>query len=352
MSLAETDIPADDPHVLAERALALAAEHATPPTPTAYRIWYVYAAGLERELNLEIDGLLEGGAPLDDETLERLERAHLADAGYQQEVAKIGVEIDGHADALGGQLADGIAHGATFQSELTGVVAGMRREGDASQTLERALTLNVTHLQQLELFQGELQKSQSEIKALARTIAALNEQANRDELTGLTNRRHFQSTLEVRIARAAAEGESLAIAIADIDGFSAINETYGRGMGDEVLKKFAQLAQKSVRATDTVGRLSGQQFGLIFPGASLRGGHVIANRIRQYFMALRFLDPRRNRRLERVTVSFGATGLRASPEAFGEDGPTADSVDEMLGRAAGYLRVAKAAGRNKVHSGA
>jgi diguanylate cyclase (GGDEF)-like protein len=94
--------------------------------------------------------------------------------------------------------------------------------------------------------------------------AALEAQARTDPLTGLHNRRMFEETFHVAIARAHRTNTSLALAYLDIDHFKRINDTLGHGVGDKVLVEFARRLKEAVRATDTVARLAGDEFVVIF----------------------------------------------------------------------------------------
>lgn len=94
--------------------------------------------------------------------------------------------------------------------------------------------------------------------------AALEAQARTDPLTGLHNRRMFEETFDAAIARARRTNTALALAYLDIDHFKQINDTLGHGAGDLVLVEFARRLTGAVRATDTVARLAGDEFVVIF----------------------------------------------------------------------------------------
>ena len=85
-----------------------------------------------------------------------------------------------------------------------------------------------------------------------------------DTLTGLHNRRMFEETMAAALARARRNQQQLALAYLDIDHFKYVNDTYGHGTGDQVLVEFARRLRLSVRATDTVARLAGDEFVIIF----------------------------------------------------------------------------------------
>jgi len=98
----------------------------------------------------------------------------------------------------------------------------------------------------------------------AQAETALAALARTDALTGLHNRRMFEETFNIAIARAHRTHTLLALAYLDIDHFKHINDTLGHGMGDRVLVEFAARLKEAVRATDTVARLAGDEFVVIF----------------------------------------------------------------------------------------
>ena len=102
----------------------------------------------------------------------------------------------------------------------------------------------------------------------AHAEAALAAQARTDPLTGLHNRRMFEESFALAIARARRSGTKLALAYLDIDHFKRINDSLGHGMGDRVLVEFARRLKDAVRATDTVARLAGDEFVVIFESLS------------------------------------------------------------------------------------
>jgi diguanylate cyclase len=111
-------------------------------------------------------------------------------------------------------------------------------------------------------------------------IDALCELSSRDVLTGLANRRQFESTLACEVDRVARSGESALVLMADIDRFKYINDTHGHAAGDRVVQLVAQAIRECVRPMDTVARFGGDEFVVVLPSCPPAFGHVVAERIR------------------------------------------------------------------------
>jgi diguanylate cyclase (GGDEF)-like protein len=101
-----------------------------------------------------------------------------------------------------------------------------------------------------------------------RLQADLSQQAIRDDLTGLYNRRHLMRTLEGELAHARETGRPLSVVLLDIDYFKSVNDRFGHGVGDELLVAIAEALCSSVRQDDTVARYGGEEFVVLLPGVS------------------------------------------------------------------------------------
>lgn len=160
--------------------------------------------------------------------------------------------------------------------------------------------------------------------------------ANTDYLTGVPNRRYFLERLGEKVAEAHRKKTPFAMLIADIDYFKKINDTLGHDAGDRVLADLARLMQNVVRPYDTVGRLGGEEFGLLLSGISGRDALEKAENIRHHIEQHNF--EHLGQRIP-VTVSMGLVSLSA---------PSEMSVEQIYKAADLRLYDAKRAGRNRV----
>jgi two-component system, cell cycle response regulator len=165
---------------------------------------------------------------------------------------------------------------------------------------------------------------------------ALREQATRDALTGLWNRRSILEILDRELARARREGRPLSLAVSDIDHFKRVNDTYGHLTGDEVLLEVGRRMVASTRSYDSVGRYGGEEFLIVLPGCALENAAVHAERTLTRIGTLPITTPTTE---IAVTISVGLTSATLEP------GETAQS---LIHRADEALYQAKRNGRNRV----
>jgi len=112
-------------------------------------------------------------------------------------------------------------------------------------------------------------------------IDALVELSSRDALTGLANRRAFDLALAREIDRVARSGEPALLLALDIDHFKRVNDRYGHGAGDQVIKAVAMALLDSVRPMDLVARVGGEEFAIILPNCASSFGETVAERVRR-----------------------------------------------------------------------
>lgn len=163
----------------------------------------------------------------------------------------------------------------------------------------------------------------------------LSWEATHDSLTQLLNRRAFSAALMKCLAEVNEQASVSVLMLIDLDYFKPINDEGGHLLGDDLLKRLADLLKDSVRQSDTVARLGGDEFGIILPACGLDHAEVLAEKIRAGVQALHIEQDGRS---FGVTASIGLTGL--SP---GDSGPR-----EVVARADEGCYIAKAQGRNKV----
>jgi diguanylate cyclase (GGDEF)-like protein/PAS domain S-box-containing protein len=164
----------------------------------------------------------------------------------------------------------------------------------------------------------------------------LRSQAIRDPLTGLFNRRYMEETIERELHRATRNGTPLGIIMFDIDHFKDLNDRFGHGAGDAVLRELGAYLESKMRREDIACRYGGDEFILVLPECSIENSRRRAEQIHEEFdsRAVKF----HHQFLPTVSFSFG---VAASP-------PHGTSAESLLRRADQALYSAKAEGRDRV----
>jgi len=178
----------------------------------------------------------------------------------------------------------------------------------------------------------ERKRAEAEIERLQ---TQLREQAVRDALTGLYNRRYLNEFLERELARALREDSPICFVMIDLDHFKQVNDTHGHPMGDAVLKKLAAQILSQSRAVDIVCRYGGEEFLAVLPNIKAEMAFQVAERWRRSFLdatlPLEYGEAR-------TTISCGISEFPLHGNSGGE----------LIGIADKALYQAKAAGRNRV----
>lgn len=137
----------------------------------------------------------------------------------------------------------------------------------------------VVSLADAESLIAEIERLRAQVAALEERVGQLDLLAHRDSLVDLPNRRNFIDRLERLIARVDRYGDPAAMLFVDLDGLKWINDKYGHAAGDQALIQVAQMLVGSVRKSDCVARIGGDEFGILLERADERGAWEKALRI-------------------------------------------------------------------------
>jgi diguanylate cyclase (GGDEF)-like protein len=164
---------------------------------------------------------------------------------------------------------------------------------------------------------------------LARVVAGMHRASTTDALTGALNRGAFQQRIDAALLTA--ETRSFVLAVLDLDHFKSVNDRFGHPAGDRALQRFCEIVQAEARLGDVLGRLGGEEFGLLLMDTDLAGAHSFADRLRDT--------------VERETAAGEVTLTVSIGLAQGSPGTSADDLHRTADVA---LYAAKRGGRNRV----
>ncbi|MBW8760582.1 MAG: GGDEF domain-containing protein [Burkholderiales bacterium] len=360
--------------------------------PVSYAVWFDYVAQTNPPLRAAIDEQLAREGALDEFATQALFTRHVADVDpdtAQRVVDHMQRVLGGIGESAGATGAHAARYAATLAQLAAALVrgdtaggiqdpAGLARNVPAPRQLADVVAEVIadtgTMRSQIGGLQQRLADSRREIERLRDEVRRAREDALRDSLTGLSNRRAFDQALAAlltapaspspavgaRDARAAidaaktpaasrppavgpaplpaGDGRGPWLLVTDIDRFGRVNEAHGREFGDQVIKAVAEALLTLVPAGATLARVDGEAFGLLAPGLDAAAALLLADRVRAHIGSARIHRPGRED-TERVTLSVGLARAR--------DG---EAPQGLLERAGAALRQAKAAGRDRVVS--
>lgn len=180
----------------------------------------------------------------------------------------------------------------------------------------------------------ELKKKNRQLEDMLTRVESL---AIMDPLTGIYNRRRFESIFTNEFKRAARYQLPLTCMMIDIDHFKLVNDAHGHQEGDIMLKEIARIIQTTIREVDTLARWGGEEFVVLSPNTSKEKALLAAERVRKAVAAHEFSQTK----TKQATISIGVAGI---PD------PSIDSLDKMVHAADLAMYEAKKNGRNRVES--
>ena len=176
-------------------------------------------------------------------------------------------------------------------------------------------------------------------KTLIDGHAQLKQLATTDSLTGILNRRSFFESAEVQFDRFKRYNERFSFVIIDIDNLKTINDTFGHPAGDHSILLLTDTISTEKRSSDVIGRLAGDEFGIVLPNTGAGRALDVLTRIQEVLGDTIVESP--NKRQFQVSFSAGVTQARKADESF----------DELYRRADKALLAAKQSGRNRIEIG-
>jgi len=326
---------------LAAKALMLADTWRTPPVPKTFEVWYSYAAGVPEEVANRINAIVEKEGALAPYDLDQIHLEYLAMAENERK----------HHDALSAHLdheMDEIAKLVQSHIESSDDYSGSLKENAASladnatpeqvrNAVRNLLAENARMSARTSRLGEALAQSRAQVRKLRVSLEKSREKEMRDPMTRLANRRLFDLRLPREIAEAHHSGSPLCLAMADIDHFKQINDTFGHPVGDDVLRFFATILAGNVKGRDLAARYGGEEFGLILPATRAADAKHLIGQIVEQLNATNLVMSQGKLPIGKLTASFGIVELRAG-----------DDATALVARADRKLYEAKRAGRNRI----
>jgi diguanylate cyclase len=308
------------------------------PTPDNFAIWYEYHSGLNPELQHLIDRLLSTPGHCDDQTMAAVHRKFFSHTREHEALRAASERMQLLLQEVGevvGEAGTGARNfGAVVRDTSSAFVAGNTTLPTLIQRLrEEARAM----AERSEAIGQHLAGAAERIALLERSLDDLRNDAATDGLTGLHNRRSFDTRLREAAGRAMNSGEPLTLVLIDIDHFKRVNDGWGHQTGDQVLRLVAGTLTANTRPEDFVARYGGEEFALILPGTAPAAAVAVADRIRRSFEGREIVARNSGKTIGSVTISAGV--------ALYDPG---ERLSDWVERTDCALYEAKKTGRNRV----
>src|SRR5437764_8114190 len=253
-----------------------------PPTPHNFHVWFKYALGTPVELKRTIDILIANKRKFDPASNRDLYTTYVGSKGTDEAVAhQVSQQLHGVLASAQQFLTTAIADNRT-QIEAISHVADRSEIGTDPrlliETLMSELSKAATRATKLET---QFVEKSRELDMIRESLSQSEERARTDTLTGLPNRRALEEFFRVAQADAMEQGQPLSALLIDIDHFKRFNDSFGHGVGDQVLKLVAKALRDRVRENDLPARYGGEELIAVLPGADLAACAAAAERIRR-----------------------------------------------------------------------
>ena len=312
--------------------------HPAAFTPQNYAVWYEYATGINRSLNEAIVKLIDSGHKFDSDTVEELYLKHVSECNtdieraLREEIRKLLAEVAGateKTDKQAFQFGNSLQkYGETLKQYiepdmLASLISNMSGDTDKMRDSMRNLqTELITSKQQVEKLQQDLQSARGE--------------ALTDPLTGLLNRRGFESKANEVMADRTGPSKGLCMLMVDIDHFKKINDTYGHLFGDKVICGISEILKSKVRGQDSVARLGGEEFAVLLADTDTSGACIVAEHIRQSVERCKISRHNTQEMIDGISISIGVAA-----KSIGSN------LISLLDHADKALYASKSQGRNR-----
>jgi len=326
--------------VYLRKAVPKMIKHNIVPNPFNFTLWYSYYSKRFPELNSELDYIVSRFETCPPELSEELLLKYIIKKDDTEHKDRDAFQnaIDALLDDLSENINTAAVQSNSFSSALgKNVVDLSSAKLDASHTQALGeLTHNANSLCQLnDSLQVQMSTAQTEIDSLKKQLKETVAQANTDALTGLNNRRFFESIYNQFIQQDGAVEASLVMM--DIDKFKVFNDTHGHLMGDQVLKLVGKLLKTECKEPIVPVRFGGEEFALLCLGVDLKKANEIAEKLRVKLSRIALSNKRTGEKISPVTASFGVAFTKKL-----------ELLSELIERADKALYQAKEKGRNCV----
>lgn len=310
-----------------------------PVNPVNYALWYEYYASDNDVLKSQLDELASH-APgnWDPDVSEELFRTHVLGENADR-LDNISRDVRSLLTQVLSLVSDADEGVENFSNSLKDAETALNSDVstlDLTALVGSLLKETETVLESSDRYKEQLVASTREVEKLRSDLEQVKQEALRDPLTGLANRKVLDQEL-ARVVENASDNSQSCVVMLDVDHFKRLNDRFGHLVGDKVLKYIANTLTAAVKGRDCVARYGGEEFCVILRDIPIEGARSVAEGIRKTIQDANLKRSETGESLGRVTISMGLTMVMPG-----------DTVDGVVERADSALYTSKNQGRNRV----
>lgn len=311
-------------------------QHGLPVAAVTLNIAWTYLTGGDEDLVLALDRRIRSGRGL---TLEWLQDIHQRReiSGEAVELRELMQRLETSVEEFGKSTRE--AHGAAseYHSALTGQIGELEQVAKASAVITEMAQIGKAMLRRTHEIERQMLRSSAQTRALKRRLDEARRDSEEDHLTGLPNRRAFETVFEREYRAAEAASEPLCVVFCDIDHFKRVNDEHGHEAGDRVLRLVAEMLAQVSNDRCHVARHGGEEFIVLMRGQNPHEAQARLDKVRSELSQRRLVNRANDTPFGQVTFSAGVA------QVFEYDDPRA-----ALQAADAALYRAKLEGRNRI----
>lgn len=309
-----------------------------PVTPVNYALWYEYYTADNDVLKSQLDELSTNDHVWKPDISEELFRTHVLgeDTGRLDGISRDVRSLLTQVLSLVGDADSGVENFSNSLKDAEDALNSDAAESELPRLVTSLLKETESMMESSSLYKEQLLASTQEVEQLRFDLEKVKQEALRDPLTGLANRKVLEQEL-AKVISCAGEEKTACVLMADVDHFKRLNDRFGHLVGDKVLKYVAHTLTSAVKGRDCVTRFGGEEFCIILQDIKADSARSVAESIRKTIQDANLKRSETGESLGRVTVSLGVTEVVVG-----------DTPETIVGRADKALYTSKNQGRNRV----
>lgn len=325
--------------LLAGKTMSLLDDQRIRKIPQNYTIWYEYLNGDNPDLNNSVNDLLKKTGKFTDGVSKEIYAKFFSHEKENETIRQTSKLVQQSIDGLRGNI-DGATDGfSCYEDQLSRFAANANKLGgrELADSVSDMLAATSKISTDANVLKASLDLAGMKISELQTKLEAVEKESLTDELTGISNRKFFNSHI-LSLSQATMEKDiPYCLIMADIDHFKKFNDDHGHQFGDEVLKFVAKTLESCLPEGGVVARYGGEEFAVLLPDIKLENVNAVCEQMRKKICSKTLMKRQSGEEVGNITMSFGIAISRQG-----------DDADKLIERADSALYLAKNEGRNRI----